>query len=114
MQDMEDMIFSWVKSVKEVKEDGPGSFTLGFTNGEQLKAGVVIWAISKPEPVTKFLPSEVLDEEGYVKVSAEYVPWLQIAMTSSNSVQTQFPGIAKPRTSFCNWRYYSATRHQAM
>ncbi|KAL2369814.1 oxidation resistance protein 1 [Blastomyces gilchristii] len=45
------------------------SYTLTLANGRTVKAGYVINAISKYSPTTTYLPSSVLDKEGYVKVN---------------------------------------------
>ncbi|EER37011.1 conserved hypothetical protein [Histoplasma capsulatum H143] len=46
------------------------SYTLSLTDGRTIKAGYVINAISKYSPTTAYLPSSVLDKEGYVKVNS--------------------------------------------
>jgi thioredoxin reductase len=45
-----------------------------FTNGHTMLADQVSLAVSRSIPSTTFLPADVLDEEGYVKIQAEYVP----------------------------------------
>ncbi|OJD11676.1 hypothetical protein AJ78_07601 [Emergomyces pasteurianus Ep9510] len=46
------------------------SYTLTLGDGRTVKAGYVINAISKYSPTTSYLPSTVLDKEGYVKVNS--------------------------------------------
>lgn len=46
------------------------SYTLTLADGRTVKAGYVINAISKYSPTTTYLPSPVLDKEGYVKVNS--------------------------------------------
>lgn len=52
------------------KEDGTPSYILTLSDGTTMKAGHVIFAISNQTPITSFFPSEALNDEGYVKVSA--------------------------------------------
>lgn len=57
-------------------DDGQGGkcLRLRFTNGHEMLASEVIMAVSKSVPATAFLPSEAVDEEGYVKIHARYLP----------------------------------------
>lgn len=41
---------------------------ISFTNGETMRAGLVVMAVSKAVPSTEFLPAAARDDEGYVKV----------------------------------------------
>lgn len=49
-------------------EGGRPLTEISFTDGETMRAGQVIMAVSKAIPSTGFLPREAIDEEGYVKV----------------------------------------------
>ena len=52
-----------------------GSTTeLKLDNGESIRAGKVIYAISKSIPSTDYMPPTTLNDEGYVKVTASYEP----------------------------------------
>ncbi|KAK4241189.1 apoptosis-inducing factor 2 [Achaetomium macrosporum] len=51
-------------------EHGNKCLRLHFTNGHTMLADQVSLAVSRPTPSTSFLPSSVLDEEGYVKIQA--------------------------------------------
>ncbi|KAK3939180.1 hypothetical protein QBC46DRAFT_388427 [Diplogelasinospora grovesii] len=58
---------------EDMKDDdhhpsGKGHLKLHFTNGHTMLADHVVWAISKSVPTTSYLPTETLDEEGYVKI----------------------------------------------
>lgn len=50
--------------------DGASSpqLEVDFTDGSRIAASQVIMAVSKSEPTTGYLPSSVLNEEGYVKI----------------------------------------------
>jgi thioredoxin reductase len=52
-------------------EHGSKCLRLHFTNGHTMLADQVSLAVSRPTPSTTFLPSSVLDEEGYVKIQAK-------------------------------------------
>jgi NADH dehydrogenase FAD-containing subunit len=59
-------------TMKEVKTADHSKFLgLTFTNGHKMKTSEVIMAISRSTPTTTYLPQEVLDEEGYVKINAK-------------------------------------------
>lgn len=62
-----------LESTVEVKtNDGTSKCVeLTFTNGHTMKASEVVMAVSRSTPVTGFLPAEVLDEEGYVKINSD-------------------------------------------
>jgi NADH dehydrogenase FAD-containing subunit len=63
-----------LESTKKVQTDDLSRCVeLTFTNGHKMRASEVIMAISRSTPATRFLPAEVLDEEGYVKINSEYV-----------------------------------------
>ncbi|KAK4100407.1 pyridine nucleotide-disulfide oxidoreductase-like protein [Parathielavia hyrcaniae] len=51
-------------------EHGNKCLRLHFTNGHAMLADQVSMAVSRPVPSTAYLPSSVLDEEGYVKIQA--------------------------------------------
>lgn len=62
-----------VKETTEIKApNNKPLYTLTLSNGFQLQASHVIFAISHSIPITTYLPSEALDEEGYVKINARY------------------------------------------
>ncbi|KAK4152208.1 apoptosis-inducing factor 2 [Chaetomidium leptoderma] len=55
----------------EVKDDsGNKCLKVHFTNGHTLLADQVSMAVSRSIPSTTYLPSSVVDEEGYVKIQA--------------------------------------------
>jgi pyruvate/2-oxoglutarate dehydrogenase complex dihydrolipoamide dehydrogenase (E3) component len=55
-------------------EEGKPCTRVTFANGETMLADRVVMAISRSVPSTKgYLPSTVLDEEGYVRIHAKYV-----------------------------------------
>ena len=63
-----------VTRVLENQGSVPGStqFKLSLSDGRQLTAGFVINAVSKFVPTSSYLPVNVLDEEGYVKIKPRY------------------------------------------
>lgn len=59
---------------EDVKDDAGNLCTrVHFANGHTMVVDHVLMAISRPVPSTRFLPPEVLDENGYVKIRSEYV-----------------------------------------
>ncbi|KAK7413286.1 hypothetical protein QQX98_007874 [Neonectria punicea] len=52
-----------------VNFDSSNKFIVDFTDGTQVSAGHVIWAISNPTPSTGYLPSRYLNDKGYVNVT---------------------------------------------
>jgi NADH dehydrogenase FAD-containing subunit len=52
-------------------KDGNPHFKLTMSDGSEILAGHVIWAISKSIPSTTFLPEETLNSEGYVKINSK-------------------------------------------
>lgn len=46
-----------------------GNRRLTLADGSTVDAGMVIYAISNSRPSTSFFPKDLLDEEGYVKVT---------------------------------------------
>lgn len=62
-------------------DDGAESYRVHFTNGHTMLADQVVMAVSKSVPSTDFLPRDVLDEEGYVRVQ----PTLAFPTDSPNS-----------------------------
>ena len=58
-----------VADLKETtRSDGQTITDIKFTNGESMTASRVIMAVSRSIPSTTYLPSEALDQEGYVKI----------------------------------------------
>lgn len=56
---------------EEIKDDaGKPCLKVHFTNGHTMLADQVSMAVSRSVPTTMYLPSDVLDEEGYVKIQA--------------------------------------------
>ncbi|KAL2194096.1 pyridine nucleotide-disulfide oxidoreductase-like protein [Corynascus similis CBS 632.67] len=56
---------------EEIKDDtGNRCLRLHFTNGHSMLADQVTLAVSRSVPTTSYLPSDVLDEEGYVRIQA--------------------------------------------
>ncbi|KAL0254449.1 hypothetical protein SLS55_009924 [Diplodia seriata] len=55
-----------------VPVDGASHVKLSLSDGSTLIAGQVVNAISKSIPTSSFLPKDILDDEGYVKVQASY------------------------------------------
>ncbi|KAH0267984.1 FAD/NAD(P)-binding domain-containing protein, partial [Aureobasidium melanogenum] len=51
-------------------DDGSKSWRLTLSGGQQIAAGHVITAISRSTPTSTYLPSTVLDKDGYVKIDA--------------------------------------------
>ncbi|KAG9579822.1 FAD/NAD(P)-binding domain-containing protein, partial [Aureobasidium melanogenum] len=51
-------------------DDGSKSWRLTLSSGQQIAAGHVITAISRSTPTSTYLPSTVLDKDGYVKIDA--------------------------------------------
>lgn len=62
-----------VDKTEEFIDNGHKAYKVYFTNGHTLVADSVIMAISRSVPSTTFLPREVLNEEGYVKIQPRYV-----------------------------------------
>lgn len=65
--DVEVILSSRVTAVKDIED---GSKTVELNGSTSLKAGKVIWALSHQTPSTTYLPAEILDAEGYVKIRA--------------------------------------------
>ncbi|KAH8649661.1 hypothetical protein BGZ60DRAFT_474017 [Tricladium varicosporioides] len=60
-----------VMETRPVKEVGSAeSFELTLSDGRIIKAGEVIWAVSKSVPTSGYLPKETLNEEGLVKIGS--------------------------------------------
>lgn len=66
--------------------DGEGEMytRVTFAGGETMLADKVVMAVSRAVPTTTYLPSAVLDEEGYVRIHARYAdpfeePWITLA-----------------------------------
>ncbi|KAK3320356.1 hypothetical protein B0T19DRAFT_286281 [Cercophora scortea] len=53
-----------------VDEDGDKCLRLWFAGGESMVGDHVVMAVSRSVPSTSYLPREVLDEAGYVKIQA--------------------------------------------
>jgi thioredoxin reductase len=62
-----------MKQAKVDLDDGTSHFKLTMSDGSEMLASHVIWAISKSIPSTTFLPEHTLNEEGYVKINGRYV-----------------------------------------
>lgn len=62
---------SRVTRILQAQEPG-GPTTLTLENGEQLKTGYVIDAISRASPTSSYLPLGAVDKEGYVKINSQY------------------------------------------
>ena len=61
-----------VDRTEEIKDDsGKPCIRVHFTNGHTMLADQVSMAVSRSVPSTAFLPTSVLDEEGYVKIQAK-------------------------------------------
>jgi NADH dehydrogenase FAD-containing subunit len=58
------------KRVSTVEDNDDGTKTVVLDDKTSIKAGKVIWALSKPIPNSAYLPAEVLDSQGLVKVRA--------------------------------------------
>ncbi|KFY34951.1 hypothetical protein V494_06326 [Pseudogymnoascus sp. VKM F-4513 (FW-928)] len=56
-------------------------FTVQLKSGKTLRAGKVIWAISRPVPTSTYAPASALDHEGFIAVT----PQLQFPTTVPNS-----------------------------
>lgn len=54
--------------------DGNTHFKLTMSDGSEIMADHVIWAISKSVPSTTFLPATTLNDEGNVKINSKYCP----------------------------------------
>lgn len=54
--------------------DGNTHFKLTMSDGSEIMAGHVIWAMSKSAPSTTFLPAITLNDGGYVKINSKYFP----------------------------------------
>lgn len=54
--------------VLDVTQDHNSSKTITLQNGDFLLADEVIWATSSAAPITNFLPTEALDEKGFINV----------------------------------------------
>ncbi|PWY77320.1 FAD/NAD(P)-binding domain-containing protein [Aspergillus sclerotioniger CBS 115572] len=67
--------------VLEVTQDDNSPKTITLQNGPTISADEVIWATSSAAPITDFLPTEALDEKGFVKV----LPTTQFSSNISNS-----------------------------
>lgn len=75
-----------VDKTEEFVDNGHKAYKVYFTNGHTLVADSVIMAISRSVPSTTFLPREVLNEQGYVKIQPRYVsiPSFDEAQTQTN------------------------------
>ncbi|KFY18694.1 hypothetical protein V493_08406 [Pseudogymnoascus sp. VKM F-4281 (FW-2241)] len=56
-------------------------FTVHLKSGKTLRAGKVIWAISRPIPTSTYAPASALDHEGFIAVN----PQLQFPSTVPNA-----------------------------
>ncbi|ERT03036.1 apoptosis-inducing factor (AIF)-like mitochondrion-associated inducer of death 1 [Sporothrix schenckii 1099-18] len=54
--------------LQETRELDGGVKEVVFTNGHTLRVNAVVFAISKSQPSTSFLPAAALNEEGYIKI----------------------------------------------
>lgn len=46
-------------------------FTVHLKSGKTLRAGKVIWAISRPVPTSTYAPASALDNEGFIAVNPQ-------------------------------------------
>ncbi|KAJ4291440.1 hypothetical protein N0V88_006033 [Collariella sp. IMI 366227] len=58
------------KTEEVTDEQGQKSIKVHFTNGHSILADQVSMAVSRSVPTSGYLPAEVLDEEGYVKIKS--------------------------------------------
>lgn len=58
-----------VKETRTEIKDGVKTVEIELSGGAKFEASEVIMALSKSVPSSTFLPSAVLDEEGYVKIT---------------------------------------------
>lgn len=61
-----------VRVVNTTENTTPGSDVL-LSDGRRIRADLVINAVSKFHPTTKYLPSTALDDDGYVKIKPRWV-----------------------------------------
>lgn len=57
------------KRVTNDEKMSNGVVKIVLSSGEEIFAGKVIYSTSKHSPRTEFLPQDVLDKDGYVKIS---------------------------------------------
>lgn len=50
---------------------------LTLADGQQLTTGLVLSAISQPQPTSTYLEPEALNKEGLIKIHPSYVPTIQ-------------------------------------
>ncbi|PYI09194.1 FAD/NAD(P)-binding domain-containing protein [Aspergillus sclerotiicarbonarius CBS 121057] len=67
--------------VLDVTADGNSPKTITLERGDSISADEVIWATSSAAPITDFLPTEALDEKGFVNV----LPTTQFSSKIPNS-----------------------------
>lgn len=58
---------------RETHQPGSTEYQVTLSDGRDIKAGFVINAVSKFAPTTSYLPIDVLDEDGYVKIKPKYI-----------------------------------------
>lgn len=73
------------KTEEVTDEQGQKSVKVHFTNGHSILADQVSMAVSRSVPTSGYLPAEVLDEEGYVKIKSRYALLLLPKFSASNS-----------------------------
>jgi thioredoxin reductase len=78
-------------------DDGSKIFNLKLAGGKHIQAGHVISATSGSIPSTSFLPDEVLDENGYVKVRARYSTSVATLRAQSQLILLQLE-LPRPRS----------------
>ena len=62
-----------VKETKPVATDDESPlFNLTLSDNSELRASNVIFAISHSTPTTTYLPSDILNKDGYVKINNAY------------------------------------------
>lgn len=73
---VETVLGSRVSRTSQTSEEtgSPSSSTITLADGRQIETGHVIDAISRSSPTSYYLPGNVLDKEGYVKINARYMP----------------------------------------
>lgn len=61
------------ENIEVESTDGSSRRRVTLSNGQQMFAGKVIFAVSNSVPTTTFMPESTLDADGFVKVHNTYV-----------------------------------------
>ncbi|EXJ79477.1 hypothetical protein A1O1_08741 [Capronia coronata CBS 617.96] len=106
-----------VLETEHVSEDGKSVSVLKLSSGRVIRAGEVIYAISRSSPTSQYLPPTAVDEDGYVKIT----PSLHFPSEISNSQyhfavgdMAKWSGIKRCGSAMHQGQYAAQNIHQLM